>query len=244
MQRARATEGKQREVPRVVSLGEADHADRTGHLVVGDPQDGGRRGDGIEPERTAELRLDDALDVLHAHRVVHAEQLVRVQSAEQQVGVRDRGLRAAAPVADGAGLRARAARADLQHARFRNECDRSAACADRVHVHHRHVDRHRILDLELGRDGGHAVLDQADVGGRASHVVGDHVGHARGGGRVGRGDDAGGGAGHHGVHRSLGDQAGRDRAAVALHHQEVARKAARLQFIDEALDVAVEDRLD
>ena len=42
----------------------------------------------------------------------------------------------------------------------------------------------------------------------------------------------------------LGDDAGRHRAAVALHHQQLAREAALAQLALQALDVAVQHRLD
>ena len=48
-----------------------------------------------------------------------------------------------------------------------------------VHVDHRHADRHRVLELELGRDEGPAVVDQGHVGRRAAHVVGDDARDAR-----------------------------------------------------------------
>ena len=58
MQRPRAAEGEEREVARVVAARQGDQADGAGHAVVGDAQDrrGGRLG--VEPERRADLVLD------------------------------------------------------------------------------------------------------------------------------------------------------------------------------------------
>ena len=88
-------------------------------------------------------------------RVVDGEQPVGVEPAEDDVGVGDRRPGAAAAVADRPRRRARALRADAQHAGGIDRGDRAAAGADRVDVDHRHVDRHRVLELEVARDRRH-----------------------------------------------------------------------------------------
>ena len=109
-------------------------------------------------------------------RVLDGEQPVRVEPAEDDVGVGDRRPGAAAAVADRPRRRARALRADAQHPRGVDRGDRAAAGADRVDVDHRHVDRHRVLELEVARDRRLAAEHEGDVARRAAHVVGDDVG--------------------------------------------------------------------
>jgi hypothetical protein len=240
----RAAERKQHEIARVVPARERNHADRAGHAIVGDAQD--RRGhlDAVQPERPAELLGKDRLDPAHIGGPGNSEQAPGVEPAEHEVRIGDRRLGAAASVADRSGMRAGAARADLQHAVLAQVGDRAPAGTDRVHVDHRHVHRHRVLELELRGHLRHAVEDQADVGRRASHVVGDRVRKAGGGGAARGGDHARGRAGHHGVHGGVGGDRCGNGAAVSLHHEQVAREAAPLQFVGELRQVAVEDRLD
>ena len=231
VQRPGAAEGEEREVARVVAARQAHHADRAGHAVVGDAHDRRRRRGRVEPERRADLREQRGADRLHRDRVLDGEQPVRVEPAEDQVGVGDGRSRAAAAVADRPRRRARALGADPQHAGGVDRGDRAAAGADRVDVDHRHVDRHRVLELEVARHRRHAAEDEGDVARRPAHVVADDVGelaseraglHRR---RRG-GDHARGRPRHHGGDRVLGDDRRRDRAAVALHHQQLAREAA------------------
>ena len=150
-----------------------------------------------------------------------------VQAAEHEVRVGDRDPLAAAAVTDRPGRGACALRPDLEHPGVVDVGDRAATGADGVHVDHRHVDRHRVLELELGRHRRPAVLDQRDVGRGAAHVVGDDVGEARLGRRVRCGDHARSRSRHHGVHRRLGHDARADGAAIALHHQQLGPEAAR-----------------
>ncbi len=149
----------------------------------------------------------------------------------------------AAAVADRSGPGAGALRADLDQARRVDAGDRAAAGADRVHVDHRHVDRHGVLDLGLVGDRRLGVADQRHVGRGAAHVVGDEVGIAGAPAGVGGGDHARGRAGHHGLGRLAGDEARRDHAAVAVHDEEVAAVAEPFQLAAQAGDVAFEDRL-
>ena len=55
VQRPGAAEGEQREVARIVAARQAHHADRAGHLVVGDADDRRRRGGRVEAERRADV---------------------------------------------------------------------------------------------------------------------------------------------------------------------------------------------
>jgi len=139
-----------------------------------------------------------------------------------RVGVGDGGFGAAAAVADRTRTRACALRSDAQHAGGIDRGDGAAAGADRMHVDHRHMDGHGVFQLELARDLRHGVLDQADIGRGAAHVVGDEVRMARGAAGIGCRHHARGRARHHRVHRRQRDELRRRRAAIALHHQDVA----------------------
>ena len=175
MQRAGAAEREQGEVARVVAARQAHHADRAGHPVVGDAHDRQRRRGRVEAERRADLLQQRRLDRRQRHAVVDGEQPVRVEPAEDDVGVGDRRPGAAAAVADRPRRRAGALRADAQHARGIDRGDRAAAGADGVDVDHRHVDRHRVLELEVARDRRLAAEHERDVARGAAHVVGDDV---------------------------------------------------------------------
>ena len=243
VQRPRAAEGKEHEVARIVSARKRHHADRARHLVVRNAHDRRRHVHRIEPERLAERFGEDGFDLPEIGFSLDPEEFLRIEPSEHEVRVGDRRLGAAAPVADRPRMGARAARPDAQHAVLAEVGDRAAARADGVHVHHRHVHRHRVFDFKFGGHLRHAVEDQSDVGRGPAHVVGDRVRKTGGACGVRGGDDAGGGAGHDGIHRGLrGDRAG-DGAAVPLHHEQVLCEAAALEFFRELLEVAVEDRL-
>ncbi len=82
------------------------------------------------------------------------------------------------------------------------------------------------------------------VSGRcAAHVAGDGVGDAglrqRGRGR----HHARGRPRHHGLGRLARNQPGRDRAAIAVHHQKIAPEAPPLEFVLQPSHIAVENRL-
>ena len=103
------------------------------------------------------------------------QRLVGVEVAEHEVGVGDRRLGAAAPVARGPGLGARRARSDAQRAARVAPADRAAAGADGVDVDHRQRER-PPADLAPGALAHRAALDDADVARRAAHVEAQQVG--------------------------------------------------------------------
>ena len=146
----------------------------------------------VEAGGLADPFLENRPHMLDGDRLIDRQQLLRIEPAEQQIGVGDGRLGAAAAVADRAGIGAGAFRADLDQARGIDARDRAAAGADRMHRHHRHVDRHRIFDLDLVGDGGLGVEDQRDVGRGAAHVVGDERREAGAPAGIGGGDHAGG----------------------------------------------------
>ena len=92
-----------------------------------------------------------------------APEEMRRDPPEDELGVGDGGAGAAAAVAHGSGVRARAARPDLEATVRRAPGDRAAAGPDRDEVDHRHLDR-VPSDAALGGQPRHPSLDQADVG--------------------------------------------------------------------------------
>ena len=124
----------------------------------------------------AERLLDREDRALRVELDVAVGVVVRIEIAEQQVGVGDRGPQAAPVVAGRSRVRAGRLRADLDG--VVNPVvgrDGAAARTERVQVHHRHrdqpaVDRRQeviVLDAALG--------DQADVERGAAHIGGDDV---------------------------------------------------------------------
>ena len=249
VQRAGAAEGEEREVARVVAARQAHHADRARHPVVADAHDRCGRCRCIEAERRADVLEQRGADRIHRHRMLDREQALRIEPAKRQVGIGDGGACAAAAIADRPGHGTRALGADAQHARRVDRRDRAAAGAYGVHVDHRHVNGHRVFELEVARDRRPAAEHERNVARRAAHVVGDDVAELAGEGarlhrRRRRRDHARGRARHHRRHRVLGDDARRHGAAVALHHQQLTREAAAGELALQALDVAVQHRLD
>ena len=173
-----------------------------------------------------------------------ASSFCRVQPAEHEVGVGDGRLCAAAAIADRPGIGAGALRPDRDQPGSIDTRDRAAAGADRMHGDHRHMDRHRIFDLDFVGDCRLGVEDQRDIGRGAAHVVGDERRKAGAPPGIGGGDHARRRAGHHGLGGLPRHVARRDHAAIAVHDQEIARIAARIQFAAQARDIAFEDRLD
>ena len=120
---------------------------------------------------------------------------------------------AAAAVASGSGLGAGRLRADAQRAAGVAPGDRAAARAYGVDVQGGQGER-PTGDLALGALGDVAVVDQADVAGRAAHVEAEHVALAGERGEQQRAADTAGGAGEHGERgvrggaRDVGEPAG------------------------------------
>ena len=228
VQRPGAARGDQREVARIVALGDRDLAHRERHLGDRDLDDRLRGRDGVELERLGDLLLDAARGAVGVELHLAAEEIVRIEPAEHHVGVGDGRLGAAAAVADRAGIGARAVRADLERADVVEPGDRAAAGADLDHVDHRQ--HHRMAagiaaDVVAGRHGRLAVADQARLGGGAAHVERDDVGEAERLPDLRRRDDAADRTGLHHGDRPLGRDLRRHHAAVRAHDREIAAKA-------------------
>src|SRR5690606_11614958 len=115
-----------------------------------------------------------ALDGLHGTTLVEplpaAEEVIRVQVAEDDGGIGNGGLGAALVVAGGTGHRAGAARSDLDLPELVDARDRAAAGADRVGRNDRQGDAPAVDHRVEIVDAGLAVKNHAEVEARAAHV--------------------------------------------------------------------------
>jgi len=176
-------------------------------------------------------------------RWIGAVDPLRVQIAEDQVGVADGRLRSAETVARGAWLSPRAPRPDLQRSRGVDERDRAAAGADRLYADRGQPDG-IAAELALARGLRHAVGDEAHVGSRAAHVEGERARQRERAREVGGRRHARGRTRHR--HRQRARPRGVDRHHAAGGVQEMDRHGtgARGHPRDQVVDVAGRERHD
>ena len=123
----------------------------------------------VESPSSEARRSDGPLGRGPVERHTAGQRRVGVEVAQQQVGVRHRGLLAAAAVAGGAGVGSGRARAGAQRSAAVAPGDAAAARAHGVHVHHRQRQR-ATADLAAAGDRHAAVEHQRDVARGAAHV--------------------------------------------------------------------------
>ena len=208
--RAGGAVGHEREVARVDAVAHGDVGDLLGD--VGDGEAVGERHALLERERRVE-RLERAPRELGIQAHLAAGEAVGIEDAHQQAGVGQRRRRAAAPVARGAGVRARALGPDADVARRRDRHDAAAAGADARHLGRQRVDDQVVLDLEGVVDERRAVDDERDVGRGAADVGAQEVAGPQRGAEARARDRAGGRAGEDDAKRLLA--APRARAAAS-----------------------------
>ena len=212
-----AAEGDERVVARVEPALDRHLLDGVG-LVPGRDLENALGGpSGLEAETRRE-RGESFPRALAHERDLSAQQ-ARRDAPQQQMRVGHRGLGAAAPIAERAGVGARAARAHLEPAVGRDPRDTAAAGAHGDDVDHRHLDR-EPTDRAVGGEAGLSVLDEAHVGARATGIRGEHTVDARGLREQARTERAGRGAAQDRRDRLGRDLPCRDDAAVRLHHVE------------------------
>ena len=237
VQRPGTAEGDQREVARIQPLLHRLGADGVRHVRVDDGEHAFRRFVLVDAERLGEVR-ERPVRTFRRERHLAAEEVVGIQTAEHEVGVRHRRRVAAPAVAGGAGLGARALGSHLEGAARVDPRDAAAARADGGDVDHRH--QHRVAaDPGIARGGlvVVAVDHDADVGAGAAHVEGDEAPASRVLRRPGAAQHAGGRPRHEGDDRHVRHhRRGRD-AAVGPHDVEIARDARLLQPVLEAAHV-------
>jgi len=183
--------------------------------------------------------------------VFAAEKTIGAKPAENEVGIRDRRLLAAQPIADRTGLRAGALRADLQRAQAACARDAAAAGADFHQVHHRHLDGEAAAflealhapDFETLHHRRDAALDEAGFRGRAAHVEAEHLGAVEQAAVVLRGDHRRGRARFDDAHRELCRSLGRGDAPRGEHDEQPAAEAQPGQALAHAPQVGLGERL-
>ena len=243
MDRAAAAEGVQDEVARIVPARDRHAADLVLHQAVGDHLDARGALEQPEPETLAQRAHRGARGVdVEPHPA--AEEVLGVEQAEHEVGVRDGRHRAAAAVADGAGIGPRALRPDAERARLRVDPGEAAAArADRLDVDHAQ-EQVVLLDHDAIAHRQPPAVDHADVERRAAHVGGDDVRVARLGARARAGDDAADRPRLERHDRALDQLLGVDQAAVALREQQPVAVPAPPQLGEQRRHVVAHQRAD
>ena len=218
VERTRAAVGEEREGARVVSPHDGDLLDGARHLHDGQLHDPVRQQHRVDPQRAGQTR-DGRPRAPGIEPDLAAERLDGAEPPEDDVGVGDSGLLAAAPVAGRARRRACRPWAHVEEAAGAEPRDAAAAGADAVDLELQHLVRQRA-HAPLGGHGELPVAHETHVGAGAAHVVGDEV-RVPGGRRHVRGaDHAGGGPRQHRVDREVDDALGRQRPAVRRHDRE------------------------
>ena len=213
VQRSGAPVGDQVELPVVQAAVDGHQPHGAVHVLDGDRHDGvGRVLDG-QAQPVGQRPGSPARPVrVEAH--LPAEEVLRVQSAHEHVGVGDRRLLPAEPVARRSRIGARALRADLQQATRVDGRDGAPAGTDRRHVQDRQRQRQSELHFEQARELQLAVGDNTHVGAGAAHVQRHRLVGAHGAGEVRAGDHPGGEARQHDLHRPVGGVGDRNLPAV------------------------------
>ena len=203
-----------------------------------------------KPERLGDAR-NRVTRGLHVELHRAAEEEIGVVEAEHEIGVRHRGLRAAAPVAGRPRIGAGGMRADAQQPDLVDRRDRAAAGADLDHVDRRRLDRQAraLLEAMLApglqhrRHLGAPGLDEAGFRRRAAHVEGDEVLVPRARAEQRRGERAAGGAGFQQAHGKGARGLDRDQPAGRMHEAQMAGEAPRAQLALEPAEIGRHQRL-
>src|SRR5205814_3550905 len=123
MYRPGTAEGEQRERARVAAPLDGVDSRRIGHVLIDHLVHGpGGAGD-VETQWIRELLLDGALSGCHVERHTPAEEVVRVQVAENEVSIGDGWVSAAAAIADRPRFRTRRIRAHFEQPEAVDACD-------------------------------------------------------------------------------------------------------------------------
>ena len=231
-----AAEGVHGQLPRVLAAFPEVCAGGVGHVLVDDLVDApghllhahvelaGHRAEGLSCRVHVELHLP-------------AEKIVRVEVAQDEVCVGDRGARAATAVAGRPRLGAGAVRPHLEKPQGVHPGDAAAAGADLDHVDDRDLDGKAAalaeavdpVHLELPGLQRIAVLHRAELGGGAAHVEGEEIGIARALPQSGRRQRSRRRPRFQHAHREAGGRLGRADAAAGEHHEEAAAETQAVQ---------------
>ena len=158
-----------------------------------------------------------------------ADERLDTHIAKQDVGIGYGRFRAAALIGGWAGQSAGRAWADIEQAERVLGRDGTAAGANLDHLDRLDLQRKArplpetlvVGHLQLGADRRLAMRDQAELGGGAAHVEGQHASLAGDPAEFGGGDGAGGRAGLDQAHRQLGGAAARNQSARGRHPENL-----------------------
>ena len=178
LHRAGPAEGHHGGVPVIEAALRCMHAKRPGHVLVDDLVDAEGRPGHVQFQRRGDVRVDGVSCRIHVEAHAPAQEEVRVQVSQHQVGVRERGRAASTPVARRAGVGTGAVWAHADGAAGIDAGDAAAARADLDHVDDGSLEWQAAARLELVL-AGHlhgvdlergAVAHQGALGGGATHV--------------------------------------------------------------------------
>ena len=168
-----AAERDEREPPRIDPAPHRYELDALRHVRVDDAIDPLGGGEPVDAERGRD-RVDGARSGAGVQHDAPAEEVRRVEEAEDEVRVGHGGRRAAPPIARGTRRSSRALGTDVEDAAAVDMRDRAATRAQRVNVEARECDL-RDADGPLARERGLAVLQERDVRARPAHVERDQI---------------------------------------------------------------------
>ena len=174
VQRPGAAGHDEGELARVVAAFDRHDAQRRGHVGVDEPIDALGCFKRRQAERLRNATDDGPFRGRGVQGDLPAQQSVRVEIAQDQIGVRDGRLGASASVADRPGPGAGALRPDAEHAACVYPGDTPAAGADGVDVQDGQRDP-VPADGALGRRRRPAVVNRTHVETRAAHIYAQHV---------------------------------------------------------------------
>ena len=187
MHRSGPAEGHQSELPGIVSPLNRDQPQGVHHGRIGNLHDAVGGLHHLHSQGIGAFFLDRLSSRLHFQGEPASQKMVRLQAAQNQVGIGHRGLSAPLPVTDGARLGSGASRPHPKDAARVHPGDRPAPGPNLHQVDHRGANGIAGPPLGtgpgLGRgahlvvlgDLGSPVLDQTHLGGGAPHVEGDEV---------------------------------------------------------------------
>ena len=247
MQRTGAAIGDEREASGVETALRGDALHRIGHLGRGDAQYAVRRFRRAQAERLRHTLGHRAFRGRDIELHLAAEEAVGAEPAEQEIGVGDRRLGAAAAVAGGSRHRAGAARPDMQRAAVFDPRDRAAAGADFENIDGRDLDRQGAIVAADQRAAGRqrpAAENDAGLGGGAAHVEGDGVLHAERMAQRLRADHAGRWTRFQNANAFLAGGVELEQAAGRLHDEERAGKTLAGDAIADLGEIALHARPD
>ena len=242
--RSAAAESDQREVADIVASCRGDRFDRFLHFDIDDLQHPSAASSKSSLSGLAMFSWSSffRLSLVELHSA--AEEMIRVQNAGNDIGIGDRGVLAAAVVANRARVGAGAIGTDLQPSDRVDARDRAAARADGMDVEHRQRDRPQV-DFSLGGDHRIALMDQRDVAASATHIESDDVVDADPLASAHGRNDAAGWTGEDGGHRLLSRPFERRYTAVGLHDVELRCRNTHLAHaVFQTVQVTCHHRLD